>query len=140
MAEQEAIPNYNSDFTAEASLRINDLEERTNTLKEKINLISRNFISTREELDEKMEKMEKENSKIKKEISSLKKTLINLSQESEKWVRRDEIVLIERMLKDFQPLEFLRKKDFKEYNEKNKVLAKKESSEKNKNPRKLNKE
>ena len=35
----------------------------------------------------------------------------SLFAETEKFARKDEMVLIERMLKDFQPLEFVRVKD-----------------------------
>jgi hypothetical protein len=140
MAEQEANQNYSQDFNAEASLRINDLEERVNTLKEKINLISKNFIDLKEDLDKRIEKIEKENSLIKSESSLIKKNITNLQQESEKWVRRDEIILIERMLKDFQPLEFARRKDLEELMQKIHPKKEKQISEKNKNPKTLKKE
>ena len=38
----------------------------------------------------------------------------SLLTEFNKFVKRDELVLVERMLKDFQPLEFMRKKDVEE--------------------------
>jgi hypothetical protein len=134
MAEPEVNPNYSQDFVAEANLRINDLEERMNTLKEKINLISKNFIDLKENNDERIEKIEKESSLIRTDISLAKKSLTSIQQESEKWVRRDEIVLIERMLKDFQPLEFIRKKDLNEIILKNQQIGEKENLEKNKKP------
>lgn len=138
MTNQEVTPNYNPDFISDISIRINDLEERTNNTREKINLVSKNFIFIKEEFDNKVEKIEKENAEIKKELVILKRNISNISQESEKWVRRDEIVLIERMLKDFQPLEFIRKKDLDEFLLKNRELNKKEASEKNKKPENLN--
>jgi hypothetical protein len=139
MAEPEVNPNYSQDFVAEANLRINDLEERMNTLKEKINLISKNFIDLKENNDERIEKIEKESSLIRTDISLAKKSLTSIQQESEKWVRRDEIVLIERMLKDFQPLEFIRKKDLNEIILKNQQIGEKENLEKNKKPQRLKK-
>jgi len=133
MTNGDGISNYNQDFTIELGIRINDLEERTNNIKEKINLVSKNFILVKEDFDERIGRIEKENSEIKKELSFLKKNLIGLMQETERWVRRDEIILIERMLKDFQPLEFIRKKDLEELLLKNKEIV----LEKNKKPKKL---
>ena len=50
----------------------------------------------------------------KKDIERIKSIAENLLHESGKFVKRDEILLIERMLKDFQPLEFARIKDVEE--------------------------
>lgn len=133
MAENEVDSGYQQDITGEFSIRINDLEEKTKTIKEKTNLISKNFIFVKQDMDEKIEKILNENSELKKELKEIKRNLSNLSEEAEKWIRRDEIVLIERMLKDFQPLEFVRKSDFQEMIKK----INQEGLEKNKNPKKL---
>ena len=131
MAEKEAEQTYNQDFGADINVRVNDLEERMNTLKEKVNLVSRNFISLREDIEKRIDLIEDKNAEIKKVLEMLNKSLTNLAQDSGKWIRRDEIVLIERMLKDFQPLEFVRKKDLEEIMEK----LNKNNLEKNKNPK-----
>jgi hypothetical protein len=137
MTNSEVDPNYNPDPTADINIRINDLEERTNNTREKVNLISKNFIFVKEDFDEKILKIEKENAEIKKELNGLKRSVLSISQESEKWIRRDEIILIERMLKDFQPIEFVRKKDLEELFIKYLELNKREGLEKNKKPGKL---
>lgn len=136
MVEKE-LNNYSQDFTTETSIRMNELGEKTNTLKEKVNLISKNFIILKEDLEKRVEEMEDKDQKINKNLELLNKSLLNLIQESEKWVRRDEIILIERMLKDFQPLEFVRKKDFEEIMNKSNKEDNRENLERNKNPKRI---
>jgi hypothetical protein len=126
MAEQQ---DYSQDMSMDISIRINDLEQKNSLMKEKLDLITKNFISIKEELDEKVSKIDKENFEIKKEFDQIKKSLKILREEAQNFIRRDEIVIIERMLKDFQPIEFVRRKDMEEkINELKKLL------EKNKNP------
>ncbi len=137
MTNQEGQSEYSQDFSSDMGIRINDLEERTNNNREKINLVSKNLIFIKEEYDEQIKKINKENAEIKKELKDLKRLIQNISHESEKWVRRDEIVLIERMLKDFQPLEFVRKKDLEEISKKKGEIIKPEEVERNKKPNKL---
>ena len=76
----------------------------------------------------KIKEIKKDNIEIKADLEKLKKTSSSLLTEFNKFVKREEIVLVERMLKDFQPLEFMRKKDVEELIE-NKL---KKDSEKNK--------
>jgi hypothetical protein len=135
MANEE-VNNYYQESPMDVNLILTDLEEKTTNLKEKINLISKNFIFLKEETEKKIDKIQDENSSLKKEIEHLKRAITNLSQEADKWIRRDEIVLIERMLKDFQPLEFVRKKDLEELMQESKKESKK-ILERNKKPENL---
>lgn len=113
MAGEEVTSDY-QDSSVDIGIILTDLEERSRNLRDKTNLISKNFIFLKEETSKKIDEIQNENDALRKEIESLKRTLTNLTQEAEKWIRRDEIILIERMLKDFQPLEFVRKKDLNE--------------------------
>ena len=66
--------------------------------------------STKDELRE----VKRDNEEIKKDLEKIKRVSNNLLTEFNKFVKKDEILLIERTLKDFQPLEFMRKKDVEE--------------------------
>lgn len=114
MAKEEANAGYYQGDSIDINVILSDLEGRTTNLRDKINLISKNFIFLKEESEKKLEKIRTENSLLKKEIENLKRTVTNITQEAEKWIRRDEIIIIERMLKDFQPLDFVRRKDLDE--------------------------
>jgi hypothetical protein len=95
--------------------RVRDIEERTNTTRERILLLGSNLLETKEGIQEKVSQIEKQNSQLLSEIKKINSLTQMISSELNNFVRKDEIVLIERMLKDFQPLEFIRKKDFEEF-------------------------
>ena len=99
-----------SDFNT----RLRDLEERNRTIRERVILIGQNFISSREEVDKTLNDLKKETSETKKELTKLKSFIENILSETDKFVKKDEMILVEKMLKDFQPVEFARIKDVEE--------------------------
>jgi len=99
-----------SDFNT----RLRDIDERSRLIRERVLLLGKNLISSKQDTDEELKEIKKENTEIKKDLDKIKKISNSLLSEFNKFVKREEIILIERMLKDFQPLEFMRKKDVEE--------------------------
>jgi len=99
-----------SDFNT----RLKDIDERNKLIRERVLLLGKNLISSRQENDNEIKTIKQENIEIKQDIGKLKKISHSLLTEFNKFVKREELTLIERMLKDFQPLEFMRKKDVEE--------------------------
>ena len=99
-----------SDFNT----RLKDTDERNKLIRERVLLLGKNLISTRQETEDELKIIKQENLEIKHDLEKLKKTSNALLTEFDKFVKREELTLIERMLKDFQPLEFMRKKDVEE--------------------------
>jgi hypothetical protein len=98
--------------------RLRELEERNKIIKERTMLLGQNFLSLKEETISELREMKKQVSKMKEELNKLKETTQSLVSESNSFVRKGEMAVIERMLKDFQPLEFVRTKDFEEFKNK----------------------
>ncbi len=105
--------------------RMRDMEERTSSLKERLKLINTNMIDSKEEIEQRVLAIEKQNALLAKDIEKINNTIQNILSETNNFVRKDEIILVERMLKDFQPLEFVRKKDLEEFQEKKKETQQK---------------
>ena len=99
-----------SDFNT----RLRDISERNRLIRERVLLLGKNLISSRQSTEDEIKEIKKENLEIKKTLDKLTKVSNSLLSEFNKFVKREEIILIERMLKDFQPLEFMRKKDVEE--------------------------
>ena len=99
-----------SDFNT----RLKDTDERNKLIRERVLLLGKNLISSRQELEDELKAIKQENIQIKEDLEKLKRTSNSLLTEFNKFVKRDELMLVERMLKDFQPLEFMRKKDIEE--------------------------
>jgi len=83
------------------------------------------MIDSKEEIEQRVLAIEKQNSILTADIRKINSTIQNLLSETNNFVRKDEIILIERMLKDFQPLDFIRKKDLEEFQENKKETQQK---------------
>ncbi len=99
-----------SDF----STRLRDLEERNRLTRERVLLLGKNLISSKENLENEIIELKKQTTQNKRDLDKLKSISQNLIIESDKFVKKEEMAVIERLLKDFQPLEFMRKKDVEE--------------------------
>ncbi len=113
MVEQKEDNRFNSAF-ADFNTQLRDIDERNRLIRERVLLLGKNLITTKSDLEEEIEKIKRENSKISEELEKIKRTSKNINSELERFVKREEMAIIERMLKDFQPLEFMRKSDVEE--------------------------
>lgn len=114
MAEVEQQDSQIQFLLSDLSTRMRDLEERNNSMRERVMILGQNLINTKENIEERVLMMEKQNSQINLDLKRLKTEINALSSEINNFTRKDEIILVERMLKDFQPLEFVRRKDVEE--------------------------
>ena len=96
-----------SDFNT----RLRDIDERSRLIRERVLLLGKNLISSRQDADEELSQIRKDNQEIKKDLEKIKKVTNSLLTEFNKFVKREELTIVERMLKDFEPLEFMRRKD-----------------------------
>lgn len=96
---------------SEINTRLRDMDERNRLIRERVLLLGKNLLESREEIGAQVKEIKEENKEIKKELEKIKKIISSLTSEYAKLAKKDEMYLIERMLKDFQPLEFARKKD-----------------------------
>jgi SMC interacting uncharacterized protein involved in chromosome segregation len=98
----------------DVSTRLRDLDERNKIIRERVLLIGRNLIDVKEDSDEEIRRLKREIDFLKRETEKLTKISKSLLIGLDSFVKKEEIVLVERMLKDFQPLEFVRRKDVEE--------------------------
>lgn len=104
MADEGQISFLLSDF----STRLRDLEERNRMIRERVLLLGQNLISSREEIEQEITKLKKDSEITRKEIEKMKSLLEGILSEMDGFARKNEMILLERMMKDFQPLEFAR--------------------------------
>tara|TARA_Y100000310_G_scaffold254638_1_gene261771 strand:+ start:5791 stop:6183 length:393 start_codon:yes stop_codon:yes gene_type:complete len=115
MAEQEVNEQQQIQFLlSDFNTRLRDVEERNQLVRERILLLGKNLITSKQENETDIKELKKQTSEIKTELEKLQTLSQNIIQETSKFVKKNEILVIERMLKDFQPLEFMRKKDVEE--------------------------
>jgi len=114
MAGEQQNPDQVQYLFSDFNTRLRELDERNRTLRERVLLLGNNLISTREDLERELKILKKENLELKSILREIKRTSENLIIQSERFIKKEETAPIQRMLKDFKPLEFMRKKDVEE--------------------------
>ena len=140
MAEQQETNNQTQFLLSDFSTKLRDLDERNRLIRERVLLLGKNLISSRQNVEDELKEIKKDNQKIKKDLEKIKKVSNSLLAEFNKFVKREEMIIVERMLKDFQPLEFMRKKDVEELIEtklNSENVNKTKSPQKKQSPKKL---
>jgi len=111
MAETKA---GNDSFLTNINVRFRDLEEKNKMLKDRILLIGQNLIETKEKVSEDILEIKKDIEILKRSIERLVSFLETASAEFGKFARKEDLEILAKQAKMFQPLEFVRKKDLKE--------------------------
>ena len=102
--------SYNpQEYQISGASRMKDLEEKQNLLKDRLLLIGQNLIDTKEENYEKILELKKEMEKMKKDIEGIKSFVEMISGEISKFARKDDLEILKKQAKMFQPLESTRR-------------------------------
>ena len=111
------IQQNNDSFFADISMRFRDMEEKQKMLRERILLIGQNLIETKEKTSSDILEIKKEIGEIKRNMERLVGFLESASAEFSNFARKEDLELLTKQAKMFQPLEFVRKKDLKKLND-----------------------
>ena len=103
--------NYSQQGFDESSLRIRDLEEKQRILRDRLLLIGENLIDIKDETNEKIMEMKKEIQTLRQTIERAMSFLESFSSETSKFARKEDLQILAKQAKIFQPLEFATKKD-----------------------------
>jgi len=90
------------------STKIKDLEERQTLLKEKSLLLGQSFLKQEEDMTKDMSEVKDEVKELRLDIERLKEGVQHLSQESENFSRREELRRVEKYMKIWEPLKFVK--------------------------------
>lgn len=107
------IQQGSDSFLSDISIRFRDLEEKNKMLKDRLLLIGQNLIETKEKTSSDILEIKKELEVIKKNMERLISFLETASAEFSKFARKEDLEILSKQAKMFQPLEFIRKKDLK---------------------------
>jgi len=103
-------------FNSEMQYRgvgIRDLEEKQRILKDRILLIGKNLVEIREKNNQEILELKKEIEIIKKDVKRMIDFLESASAEFSKFARKDEVAILSKQAKMFQPLNFVTKTELK---------------------------
>lgn len=111
VGEQE---DYYGQFYNEASIRLKDLEEKQIVLKERMLLIGKNLIDTREDTMRKITDIKKDLEIMKSDIERIKGFIETISTEFSKFARKEDLEILSRQARMFQPLDLIKKQNSRE--------------------------
>lgn len=109
----EEIQGGDNSFFIDVSVRFRDLEEKNKILRDRLLLIGQNLIETKEKTSSDILEIKKELEIIKKNMERLVSFLETASLEFSKFAKKEDLEILAKQAKMFQPLEFIRKKDLK---------------------------
>ncbi|MDD5700269.1 MAG: hypothetical protein PHH00_03735 [Candidatus Nanoarchaeia archaeon] len=97
--EQSNYPNYNPDL----GFRLRDLEEKQRILKNQLLLIGKNLIEIRERNMREILEVKKETEMIKGNMERLSSFLETVSEDFQKFARKDDVDILAKQMRMFQP-------------------------------------
>jgi len=94
-------------------IKLRNLEEKQRMLKERLLLVGENLIDMREKNREEILGIKRDFEIMKRSVGRLVDFLEIASGEFSKFAKKEDLEILKKQAKMFQPLEFVRKKDLK---------------------------
>jgi hypothetical protein len=111
--EQEGDNQFNSQLSY-SGVGLRDLEEKQRIMKDRILLIGKNLIEIREKNNKDILEIRKELEILKNDMNRMINFLKTASSEFSKFARKEDLEILAKQAKMFQPLELITKKELNE--------------------------
>tara|TARA_Y100000310_G_C20154763_1_gene566383 strand:+ start:89 stop:439 length:351 start_codon:yes stop_codon:yes gene_type:complete len=106
---------YPEQIIGEVNGRTRNLEEKQRILKDRLLLIGQNLIETREKTNEKILELKKDIEMLKQNMERMMSFLESASSEFSKFAKKEDLELLSKQAKMFQPTEFITKQDLENH-------------------------
>ncbi|MEK6945678.1 MAG: hypothetical protein AABW63_02705 [Nanoarchaeota archaeon] len=103
--------DYNFQYYTDINLKLRDLEEKNRILKDRLLLIGENLVETKENFTQDLLTLKKDFEEIKSTLNRLKNFIETASSEFSKFARKEDLEILSKQARMFQPLDLLRKSD-----------------------------
>ena len=113
MVEQSDYSGYSDYYGVDPNSKIKDIEEKQNILKDRLLLIGQNLIETKDEDSNKLTNLRKDVESLKEDIEKIKNFIEMITNELSKFAKREDLEILAKQAKMFQPLDFIRKSELK---------------------------
>ena len=108
--------SYADPVFSEAAVKIRDLEEKQRILKDRTILIGQNLLETKEKTSSEVLELKKGIMELNESVQRINSFLETASREFSKFAKKEDLEILSRQAKMFQPLEFVRKSELKKEN------------------------
>ena len=106
--------NAISALLAEFSTRLNDMEERQRLLKERVLMLSRTLLKQGEKSNKEMSLLKEDMKLIIENMDKIKDAIHHIINESSEFARKEELRVVEKYMKLWEPLNYARIEDVKD--------------------------
>ena len=110
--------NSEAEYFQTQSVTMRDLEERQRILKDRLLLIGQNLIEIKERNDEEILELKKQFEEMKQDVSKIKNFIETISSEFANFAKKEDLEILKKQAKMFQPLEFVKKDDLEKLKKK----------------------
>lgn len=111
MTEQQT--DYAGQFLGDMNTKVRDIEEKQKILRDRLLLIGQNLIDMKENTNKKMLDIKKDVEIMKQVLERLSSFVETFSGEFSKFAKKEDLEILTKQAKMFQPLDFVRKEDLK---------------------------
>lgn len=109
----EQAEYFGQNYLGDANIKIRDLEEKQRILKDQILLIGQNLIETKEKTTTDILEVKKELEELRQETKRAIRFLELMSSEFSKFAKKEDLEILTKQAKMFQPLDFIKKSKLK---------------------------
>ncbi len=107
---------YPNQMLGNVNGKVRNLEEKQRILKDRLLLIGENLIESREKTNEKILEMKKDIEILKQNTERMISFIESASAEFSKFAKKEDLEILSKQAKMFQPLEFVTKVDLENHN------------------------
>ena len=112
MAEQRQASALSA-MLSDINTRINDLEEKQNITTEKLSVLSQTLLNTAQRINKDNQIINEDLAAMKQALQKMRDTTNMMIEQSADFVRRQEVQMIEKYMKNWQPMKFATLEDVK---------------------------
>ena len=102
-------------------INLMDLEERQRIVKDRLILIGQNLIDFKEKNEEEILEIKKDLEFLKRNVEKIKDFIETISSEFQKFAKKEDLEILKKQAKMFQPLEFATKADLEKLKSKKNI-------------------
>jgi hypothetical protein len=103
--------DYSGQFSEDINVKVRDLEEKQRILRDRLLLIGQNLVEIKEKSNLKMLEIKKDIESMKQNIERLSSFVESVSGEFSKFAKKDDLEILIKQAKMFQPLNLVTKDD-----------------------------
>ncbi len=103
--------DYTNQFAGNITANVRDMEDKQRVMKDRLFLIGQNLIEIKEKTNQQILQIKKDIETMRDSLERLSSFVETISNEISKYAKKDDLEILAKQAKMFQPMDFVRKED-----------------------------